>query len=218
MVDSYPGTYSDRFGSVPITIHSDGRSLRTTIRDVMFFGTDLDGLAPVQGVPADKLRNFTLQHGDLCGCRFQCRIPLPVVVGAETMDGILDVDLELGSPGANGGIDQETLRLSLTVEGNTTRSRGRSGWFEDELADIQAALPAGTYMRACINCAFSDYSPYGHGLFGNLACFRDHPREYLSVRSKEDIFRVWHLLTEYVQETHHCPQFLRRQPGTGYRG
>ena len=134
------------------------------------------------------------------------------------MEGRLHVRLGLGAPADNGGIAHETLNLSLSVGGETFAGSGRSGWFEDELLEIQAALPEGAHVKACINCAFSDYSPYGHGWFGSMACFRDNKEEYLSVKTKGDIFRVWDTLTEYVQETYLCPEYLRRRPGTGYRG
>jgi hypothetical protein len=126
--------------------------------------------------------------------------------------------LELGNPAPNGGLDREHLTLELRLGGRTYQSSGRSGWFEDEMLDVQGQLPPGTYLRACITCAYSDYSPIGHGLFGGMACFRDNKAEYLAVRSKADLFRIWGTMTEFVQETYLCPEFERRQPGTGYRG
>jgi hypothetical protein len=62
------------------------------------------------------------------------------------------------------------------------------------------------------------YSPYGHGLFGGLACFRGNKAGYRAVTGKDDLFAVWDTMTEFVQETHLCPEFERRVPGTGYRG
>ena len=215
---TYQGNYTDRSGGGPITIHNDGRTLRTTIRGVTFWGYDFDGLSPKENTPPEKLASFTLQQGDLCSCLIECDIPIPVVVGGERGEGRLHVRLDLGEPADHGGIDRETLSLSLVVGENTFAGSGRSGWFEDELLELQAALPEGTYFKACINCAFSDYSPYGHGLFGDMVCFRDHKEEYLSVKTKADIFRVWDTMTERVQETYLCPEFQRRKRGTGYRG
>ncbi len=78
-------------------------------------------------------------------------------------------------------------------------------------------------MKACINCAFSDYSPYGHGLFGNLICFRANKTGYLARSSnedfcKDDYFDVMETVSEMVRETYLCPEFEKRAPGTGYRG
>jgi hypothetical protein len=134
------------------------------------------------------------------------------------VEGVLATHLELGDPAPNGGIDREHLTLKLTIEGRTITSKGWSGWFDDEMLDIQMRLPQDAYMKACINCAFSDYSPAGHGLFGGLACFRDNKHGYLSVKTKRDLFGVWKTMTEFVQETYLCPEFARRIPGSGYRG
>ena len=91
------------------------------------------------------------------------------------------------------------------------------------MLEIQAKLPDGVFMKACINCAFSDYSPYGHGLFGNMICFRANKAGYLALPSGEDFekdayFAVLETVSEMVQETHLCPEFQRRAPGMGYRG
>ena len=94
---------------------------------------------------------------------------------------------------------------------------------EDEMSDVQRKLPPGTFMKVCINCAFSDYSPYGHGLFGNMICFRANKAGYLVLPSGEDFekdayFNVMDTVSEMVQEIYLCPEFKRRAPGTGYRG
>jgi hypothetical protein len=131
--------------------------------------------------------------------------------------GLLLAHLELGEPRANGSLDRELLALRLSVDGRQYCSSGRSGWFEDELIDIQRQLPEGTFLKACITCAFSDYSPAGHGLFGGLACFRDNKIGYKLVKSKSDLFRIWDTKSEFVQETYVCPEFERRAPHAGYR-
>ena len=76
----------------------------------------------------------------------------------------------------------------------------------------------GGHLRACVCCAFSDYSPYGHGLFGGMACFRDVKEAYRRVSTKQALFELWPRLSGYVQETHLCPEFELRRPGAGYRG
>jgi hypothetical protein len=136
-------------------------------------------------------------------------MPVPVVTPHGMADGVLTVHLELGDPAPNGGIDREHLTLQLKVEDQLVASKGWSGWFEDEMLDIQKQLPPDGYMKACINCAFSDYSPVGHGLFGGLACFRDNKQSYLSVKTKRDLFGIWKTMTEYVQETYlDCNRFI----------
>ena len=86
------------------------------------------------------------------------------------------------------------------------------------MLDLQRQMPANTYLKACITCAFSDYSPDGSGSFGTLACFRGNKTGYRTVTGKKELFGIWHTMTEVVQETYPCPEFERRLPGTGYRG
>ena len=188
------------------------------IRGVEFAGTDFDALEPAEGTDPDQLAPFTLQCNCLCACTIETEMPLPVVVNGDAAEGLLLVRLELGEPTARGSIDREVLTLALRLGLAVYHSRGTSGWFEDELLDLQRQLPQGSYLKACITCAFSDYSPAGHGLFGCLACFRDNKAGYSAVRGKRDLFRVWGTMSGFVQETYLCPDYRRRVPGTGYRG
>jgi hypothetical protein len=99
-----------------------------------------------------------------------------------------------------------------------TSSGDSGGWFEGEWLDIQKALPEAVVIKACINCLYSDYSPYGHGLFGCMMCFRNIKDEYLRVNSKQSFWSVHGRQERMVQETYLCPDFARRIAGTGYRG
>jgi len=143
-------------------------------------------------------------------------MPLLVAFGDEVVEGILLVHLELGDPSKNGGIDREELYLTLKIGDSSFKSSGKSGgWFSDELRDIQALLPEGAYIKACINCALADYHPVGYGLFGGLACFRNNKEAFRAAKTKRDLFRIWNTSIE-VQETYLCPEFVRwipRKPG-----
>jgi hypothetical protein len=143
-------------------------------------------------------------------------MPIPVVLGADTGSGELEIHLELGSQKPNGALDRELVSLMLDIRGQTFHSAGTSGWVEDELLSLQATLPIGMYLKACINCSHSDYSPYGHGSFGWMACFRNFKAEYANVRDKHDLFPILDK-ADLVQETYLCPDFEKRLPNTGYR-
>ncbi len=170
-----------------------------------------------------QLSAFTFLHGSLCFCVIEADIPVSVVTQTGIVDALLTFEPELGEPLPTGQMDRERLKLGLTVSEQTYSSEGKTGWFEGEMLDLQSKLPPGIFMKACINCAFSDYSPYGHGLFGNLICFRANKAGYLALPSGQDFckdayFAVIDTVSEMVQETHLCPEFERRAPGTGYRG
>lgn len=215
---NYQGTYSDAHGREVITVSNDGENLRTVVRGVEFLGSDFDNLVPVAGSSAQQLDSFTLNRGDLCACLLTLEIPLPVLIHGSAVDGSLHMELELGAPASNGGIDREILRLALTYSNVRIVSSGRNGSFEDELVDIERQLPEGVHIKACFGCLYSDYSPYGHGLFGDMLCFRNLKAEYLRVRSKTEFWEIHGREDRLVQETYLCPEFAVRVPGTGYRG
>jgi len=188
------------------------------VRGVRFQGSDFDSFEPQDVSDPAQLASFTFFHGSLCNCIMEADIPIPVMTPAGIADGLLTFELELGEPLPTGQMDRERLKVWITFNGQRYVSEGKTGWFEDEMLDMQKKLPPGTFMKACINCAFSDYSPAGHGMFGGLACFRENKAGYSGVRAKAGLFAVWDTRTEFVQETHLCPEFERRVPGTGYRG
>jgi len=219
----YPARYKDRFGEEPTSIQNHGKTLAMIVRGVEFEGCDLDCLEPKGKPDPAQLSSFTFLHESLCFCVIEADITIPVVTPIGIVDGLLTFELELGEPLPTGQMNRERLKLRLAVNGQTYASEGKSGWFEDEMLDVQRKLPLATFMKACINCAFSDYSPYGHGLFGNMICFRANKAGYLALPSGENFekdayFDVMYTVSEMVQETYLCPEFERRAPGIGYRG
>jgi Family of unknown function (DUF6304) len=223
MTITYSARYKDRFGEEATSILNDCEKLTMVVRGIRFQGTDFDSFEPQDGADSAQLSSFTFLHGSLCFCVIEANIPIPVVTPTGIVDGLLTFELELGEPLPTGQMDRERLKLALAVNGQNYSSEGKTGWFEGEMVDLLGMLPPGTYMRACINCAFSDYSPYGHGLFGNLICFRANKVGYLALPSGQDFckdayFAVMDTVSEMVQETYLCPEFERRAPGTGYRG
>ena len=152
-------------------------------------------------------------NDSLCNCTIEYEIPVPVVLeNGTTISALLVARLKLGLQAANGGLDEETLQLTLILQDGTYTSPGNSGWFEDELLGLSATLPDGAYLKACINCGLSGYSPGGDGLFGCMICFREHKDEYHRVNSKSDFFKLLATIPKpsFVQETFLCSDFEKR--------
>ena len=211
---TYPALFRDRHGEEATTIENDGKLLRMVVRGIEFVGSSFDLLRPECGPEAAKLAYFELERGVLTACVFEWRM-VTVVQHGEKRHAELSGWIELGSPKPGlGGVD---VRLTLMHEGIVYSSSGIAGDFEGELIGIQRQLPAGVYMKTCINCAYSDYSPYGQQTFGDMMCFRNMKAQYSRVASKHDFLQLGPP-KEDVQETYVCPEFERRQPGTGYRG
>jgi hypothetical protein len=218
MTWEYPATYTDKHGSEAIVISNDGKLLQFCLRGVEFSGWMFDDFEPQESATSDLTRQFTFASGALCACTIECQIPISVVVQRDTLAAQLHVRLVLGEPASNGGIDTEELELCLDLLNKSYRSDSKSGWLEHELLNLQKHLPEGMYIKACINCAYSDYSPYGNGLFGCMMCFRGCKSDYSRVKGKQAFFAIMNRATEQVQETYLCPEFEKRLPGTGYRG
>ncbi|MGQ4429382.1 MULTISPECIES: DUF6304 family protein [unclassified Streptomyces] len=219
----WPGRYTDRHGSEAVVFETDGReSIRTTIRGVRFEGDTMDDLGALGGDPPDA--PFAFFDGALCSCLLEWEVPLPVTVGGQGVRAaVLDCALRLGDPAGPGrGLDAETLTTTLRLDGHAYRNAAGADTFEDALNEVQRQLPAGTRMRACVACAWSDYSPFGNGLMAGLACFRDAKDRYRQVDGKHGptgIFAIWDQRTEFVQETWLCGEFAHRSSThTGYRG
>jgi hypothetical protein len=214
----YQATYRDQNGHDAIVVRNDGTTLTTHIRGVVFSGVDFDCLAPADATTSAALATFSLHCGALCNCVIAVEIPVPIAKPDEVVEGLLRAELTLGELAANGGLDLELLRLTLLGGGREWVSSGTTGYFEDELLDLQRQLPSDAYLLACFNCQYSDYSPYGNGLFGSMLCFRNIKEEYLRVRSKQEFLSVHGRAERFVQETYLCKEFARRAAGTGYRG
>lgn len=218
----WPGRYTDRHGTEEIVFESDGRdSIRTTIRGVLFESDSMDDLGALAGEPPKE--PFPFFDGALCSCLLEWEVPLPVEVeGAGTRPGVLHCALRLGDPaGPKLGLDAEALTAVLRLDGREYRTTRDHDDFETALRDIQRGLPPGARIRACISCAWSDYSPFGNGLMAGLACFRDVKDRYRLVEGKRgpnNIFDIWGDRTEFVQETWLCPEFDHRGTHGGYRG
>ena len=216
----YPTVYRDRHGDVETFIEEEGHHLRVMLRGVAFSGDDFDSLSPEHPLSDEERDLFVLSAGDacLCACTMEWGMPLAILASGTEVTAELRVVLDLGEPRDDGGITDEQLTLHVRSPIGELRSRGLSGWFEDELLEIQAQLPPDHTLKCCIACAHSDYSPHGHGLWGDLACFRGCKDEYAGVDSKGALFALWSKMTEVVPETYVCPEFGVRRAGTGYRG
>jgi hypothetical protein len=212
-MQTFNGSFSDSNGTESIIFRNDGRTLRTRIRGCDFEGPNFDSLQPLSDAPG-----FTFAHGALCGCTMVADLPILLSAPEGIRHVIVLAKMTFGQPDVRGSLDSQTLLLSMEQSEFNLQSAGQSPHFEDELLSLNARLPAGFSLRACITCGLSDYSPAGSDLFGSLACFRGVKDKYRLVDSKTAIFALWPQITEHVQETHQCPEFEPRPKGRGYRG
>lgn len=218
IIDTYAARYCDARGVEQTIIRNDSSTLSMELRGVQFTGSDFEAFEPDQKATSNQLAEFSLHHNSLCSCRVECEISVTISVEGRVRPATLFVDLTIGDAKPNGALDRVDLKLKIVTEFGEYSGSGRSGYFEHELLEIQSQLPSGVYIRACINCLYSDYSPYGNGAFGGMMCFKNRKSEYLKVKSKLDFFSIHDQFERFVQETYLCDEFERRVSGTGYRG
>jgi Family of unknown function (DUF6304) len=212
---SFPGTYEDDAGveTVRWRIVSTwspgwwpGYAVITVIRAVRVRGGDFDTLLPQDRAAAEGV--LTWDRGGLTECVLSGELPatLQSDEGIRSTSLRFELDLRRATPGLRR--PRHVLRLSCVLDG--LERAVTDDWFEDGLLSLEAALPPGLCLRACITCLYGGYSPDGHGLSG-MRCHRDAKEQYLSVRSAEE---YWHVpVTEDVLETYLCPEYERRVAG-----
>ena len=81
-----------------------------------------------------------LEDGHDPRCIIEADIPIPVVLPTGTVNGLLTFALELGESLPTGQMNQERLELRLKFHDQIYRSDGKTGWFEDEMLNLQANL------------------------------------------------------------------------------
>ena len=180
--------------------------MHTTIRGVHYWGYDLDGLSD------DDETNW-LDGSGMRSCVLSGDLPCTVADNGMSRAATITFTLDVKAVTTGGNSRPTYLRLSLNHAGTTYEVEDE--WFEGGVQRLEETLPSGVVLVCCATCLFSDYSPVGHGILG-MDCHRGAKAQYLAVTSKFDYFDVPR--TEEVMETHLCPEYERRIPGTGYRG
>lgn len=213
---AFPCTYSDEHGAESALLFNDGETLSMTLRDVDFSGSDFDDLRPEPGCSPRALQKFTFHSGALCACTLSLEMPITVSVRGEVRTRPLHAHLILGKARASGsGLEDERLRLAITLEGKRYTTSGKFGWFDDELEELSGLLPAHIFLKICHGCALSHYPAAGYGLFGGLICFKRHKELARTAAHKSPEY--WQLFEEpvdsWVQETFVCGEFEREGGG-----
>jgi hypothetical protein len=209
--------YADELGEEPVVFTTDGTELRTIIRGVRLTGLSPDSL---QAEDADQPEGARLKFRDgwLDGYLVEVDIPVVVALGSSESKAIVKVAWDLRGSAPTPGSGKPTLVLQGATRAFVIESDDAT--FESAIPKLERQLPAGSFVKSCLNCQYSDYGVGGSQEFGSLYCFRRLKTRYLAVRSKSDYLDLFDgsASIELTQETYLCPEFSRRTPGTGYRG
>ena len=86
-----------------------------------------------------------------------------------------------------------------------------------DLNEIIKQIKERYHIKNCYGCLYSDYSVYGNGSFGDMACFLVQKEKYIQTRGKLEYIGLEPDF-DVVQEIYCCDAFKMRQEGVGYRG
>lgn len=217
---SFPGTYRDSRGEESVLWRVEAQrtsprfELHTTIRGLRYSGIDFDLLDPDDQGDSNVAR---LSPGPVSNVLTECvltgQLPCVVERDGRTSASVVTFALDLHHEARANTAAPENLTLAITVD--DTGFTVVDDCFEAGIQRLESLLPAGTRLRCCVTCLYSDYSPTGRGITG-MRCHRNAREQYLAVRTKADYWNV--PVTEEVLETYVCAEYRRRVPGTGYRG
>jgi len=231
----YPAIYSDQNGKIKAEIENKFNeetsfSLFLNLDGIMFQGSSFDDFELInpKNYSKKQLNRFTLNKVkvwqsekyvlELCNCELSFDIPLLLIniQNNTTIITNLLIDLKLGKPATNGGIESENAVFKIAIEGIIYTSEGDV--FEDPLIELQNQFVGKYHFKSCFGCLYSDYSSYGNGFFGDLICLRNCKSEYLNANSKIEWLELMEKNSIPVQETYYCQEFEKRVKNTGYRG
>jgi hypothetical protein len=212
----FPGSFEDDHGAEAITWivqpssrrsppGQSGYEFHTAVRGVRYWGYDLDGLSADDGAYLDG--------SGVATCVISGEVPCAIEDAGRRRETSIGFSLDIKAVARSNDPHPTYLHLCITYDDRTYDVADE--WFENAVPRLERELPEGVSLVCCNTCLFSDYSPGGHGILG-MDCHRGAKEQYLAVRSKADYWKVPR--TEEVMETHRCPEYERRIPGTGYRG
>jgi hypothetical protein len=200
---AFPGTYEDDRGIEPLEWRitptwpvgsAPGYAVSTVIRGVRVRGGDFDVLLPWRRGAGDGLLRW--DRLGLVECVLTGDIPITVESHGVARPAVLRFVLDLRRSSRE---DPRAGILRLTCRLHGAETTVTDDWFEDGLIALEAALPDGQQIMACITCEYATHSPTGHGLSG-MRCCRN--ADVAGVRG----------VTEEVLETYLCTSFRRRLP------
>lgn len=229
----YKGTYTDSSGTVEIVITNDFEIVSCEIDGVKFAGREFSDFVLIDeaNYTEEQLKRFSfytwqspttgLIEGSLSNCSFTLIIPQIVIDKTKGIELCIDlhIDYLLGKqrPKPGGGLDEESVKLSMTIDGQNFG--GTEGFLEIERAfdQIKEEFDNQYHFKNCYGCMFGDYSVYGQSGFGTMLCFVHQKEAYSQTRGKTDYLG---LTDEYdiVQEIYCCDNYEIRKAGVGYRG
>lgn len=209
----YKATYKDKRGSENVIIKSDGSLLYTSIRGIELYGADFDQLT-AEVIDNNKFdyEMFTNGSGDITNFSLTITFPIQFYnsLTNQTFTENLIANIVVGKATTIEGLNHEISSLTLNTSSGIYTINKKLEWMEDALLLLQKQLPVNFYLKTCLSCKYSNYSPFGNSMFGSLYCFKNIREQLTSLNDKTDLLNIWTKeamdkedIVE-VQETFYC--------------
>lgn len=213
-MEIYPAKYTDNKGEFETTIRNDWKTLRMNLRGVEFSGSSFDYFRPDENELEENLRTFSLdKYKQLSNFKLECEIPVKMLENNKDSEAVLRIYFEHKILEISTGFYDYELKLILNFQGQEFCSTVY-GDFEDCFGEIRSQLRKAQNniaLKCCFGCKLSDYSVYGHDVFGSLICFKDFKERFLNMKTQYDYCDLLEEKNlEYVQEVYLCPEFQPR--------
>ncbi|NQY31367.1 MAG: hypothetical protein HRT69_18115, partial [Flavobacteriaceae bacterium] len=177
-----------------IHIKSDGSTMYLTLRGIDFEGHDFEALTGEiddTKFEYEIFKGYTLKHLS----NFKLTVTIPILLynslSNQTLTENLTVAIEVGETVKIMGLDSEITNLKLSSCFGEFVVEKKLEWMEDALIALQNKLPENIYLKTCLSCKYSNYSPFGNGMFGSIYCFKNIKEAFKKVNSKFDLLDLW---------------------------
>ncbi len=199
---TFKTSFTDNSGTDHAEFLSDGSQLYIRLRGINFEGDCFESLEGLIDKEKFTYRVYKDGSAELSEGRFLVEIPVLVQINDKYRRNILYADVQLS--GENYGVF-----LKLEVYNYQSENTKRFGFFELTLQNLQKQLPKEVKLKTCLFCRFSEYNPFGNGMFGGLSCFKKVKEAYRNVQDKKTLLELFekHKAEIFnVQETFDCEE------------
>ncbi|WP_103070098.1 DUF6304 family protein [Aquimarina sediminis] len=189
----YIATYQDKRGTETIDIESDGSDMYFTLRDIEFEGHDFEMLSGEIDETKFDYEKYEDGSGDLTNFKITVNIPIQLFNAQtnKTFTENLTAYIEVGETTTIDGLESEIDCLILTTSFGEFIVKKKLEWMEDALIALQNQLPENIYLKTCLSCKYSNYSPFGNGMFGGIYCFNKIKEQLVELNGKHDLLDIW---------------------------
>lgn len=205
MTLEYPTEYKDSKGTEHSKFRTDGETLKINLRGIEFEG-HFWTLTPIEEQKENAKKLFELnENGELNGIMdYSIGAPPAYSLKVEIPIKIITVD----NNEIDAKIDYGAHKMNFIIAGKS---------FKFEIENFEYGLsPKFTTslnikcVKCCLNCQFSEYSPFGNEEYGDMMCFKRCKEEwskigYTGLKDSENWEKVKNRIT--TQEAYWCEEF-----------